>query len=101
MRGTSGFASQPPKAKATKKQQLPCQNIKAWTREGLQKLLQQQKLATAPSACANCGISDESKGANLSSCSRHKAVRYCGKACQLKRWKEVGNRVQCSAFKPK
>ena len=44
----------------------------------------------APDACANCGILGESVGVKLNSCSRCKAVKYCGKACQLKHWKEGG-----------
>ena len=49
----------------------------------------------APDACANCGILGESVGVKLNSYSRYKAVKYCGKACQLRHWKERGHKKTC------
>jgi len=50
--------------------------------------------------CANCGISGDSKGVKLNSCSQCKAVKYCGKACQLKHWKEGGHKKVCCVAQP-
>jgi TPR repeat protein len=36
-------------------------------------------------ACASCGVSG--KGVKLNSCSRCKAAKYCGRACQTEHWK--------------
>jgi len=59
-----------------------------------------QRAALAPDACANCGILSESVGVKLNSCSRCKAVKYCGKACQLKHWKEGGHKKICPTLTP-
>ena len=60
----------------------------------------EQRPALAPDACANCGILGESVGVKLNSCSRCKAVKYCGKACQLKHWKEGGHKKICLTLTP-
>ena len=46
-------------------------------------------------ACAYCGASG--KGVNLNSCSRCKAAKYCGKACQAQHWKV--HKTTCKAVK--
>ena len=46
-------------------------------------------------ACANCGVSG--KGIKLNSCSRCKAAKYCGKACQTEHWKV--HKKTCEAAK--
>ena len=57
------------------------------------------KAAADLSVCVNCGISGESKGAKLNSCSQCKAVKYCGKACQVEHWKEGGHKKACFIVK--
>ena len=37
-------------------------------------------------------------GVELNSYSRYKAGRYCGKACQLKHWKEGGHKKICPSL---
>ena len=58
------------------------------------------KAAADLNVCADCGISGDSKGVKLNSCSQCKAVRYCGKACQLKHWKEGGHKKVCCIAQP-
>ena len=71
--------------------------VDAILRASLGATSKKQAPASALDACANCGISGDSKGVKLNLCSRCKAVKYCGKACQLKHWKEGGHRKICSS----
>ena len=64
----------------------------------LESKLRKQLQSSDPSparTCANCGVV-EAGGGTLKSCSRCKAVVYCGKECQMQHWKKAGgHKVVC------
>lgn len=49
------------------------------------------KQSSASLSCSNCGKSD----VPLLACSRCQLVRYCGKVCQARHWKEGGHKSSC------